>query len=152
MTPVRAAINPLEGPLSIIESNRNYITQSIVERLLALIPESAKTGINREAELDSDLSLDSMLRRLSRLVRTMETQTVGNNSSSDTKAVIMAAKDLFNLVAKHGQVVSAEKKNEILRMSIVETLEELSDASKKTFLDKWEKRIKTEAANNKMGT
>lgn len=151
MTPTRTVMNPLEGPLSTIEGNRNYITPSIVERLLALIPESAKTGVSREAELDSDLSLDSMLKRLSRLVKTMETQTVGNNNSADTKAVIMAAKDLFNLVAKHGQAVSAEKKTEILRMTIVETLEEMSDTSKKTFLDKWEKRIRTEAANNKMG-
>lgn len=143
-------MNPLEGPLSTIEGNRNYITPSIVERLLSLIPEHAKTGINREAEVDSDLSLDSMLKRLSRLVKTMETQAVGG-SSADTKAVVMAAKDLFNLMAKHGQAVSAEKKNEILRMTIVETLDEMSDSAKKTFLDKWEKRIRVEAANNKMG-
>lgn len=150
MTPTRAVMNPLEGPLSTIEGNRNYITPSIVERLLALIPENAKAGLNKEAELESDLSLDSMLKRLSRLVKIMETQTVGG-SSADTKAVVMAAKDLFNLVAKHGQAVSAEKKTEILRMTIVETLSEMSEVSKKIFLDKWEKRIRAEAANNKMG-
>lgn len=145
MTPnrnvARTSQNPLESAVEALELNKNYITPDLAKRIAILVPASLQ-----EKTPESDLSLESMLARLGRLVRSLETaaSTSGTNGVSigDLKSAVAAAKDLFNLVAKHGQAVSAEKKLELLRRTVVETLEGYSETTAKKFMASWEKAIR----------
>lgn len=138
----RATMNPLEPSVAAIEENRNYLTAELVKRLRALLPE--------ELEADNgatDTSLEGMLERLGRMVRLLELQTQKEGTSpAELKSAVAAAKDLFNLVAKYGQSISAEKKTEILKRTVIDILSEFSKEAKEKFIRLWEERVRKAAA------
>lgn len=138
----RTVMNPLEPSVAAIEENRNYLTAELVKRLRALLPE--------EVEVENgatDTSLEGMLERLGRMVRLLELQTQKEGTSpAELKSAVAAVKDLFNLVAKYGQSISAEKKTEILKRTVIEILSEFSKEAKEKFIRLWEDRVRKAAA------
>lgn len=134
----RTPTNPLESAVVAIETNSNYLTPALITRLLTILPKSNDMG-----SPTSDLSLESMLSRLGRLVRNLEVESLKSGANpSDIKATINSAKDLFNLVAKHGQAVEAEKKLDVLKRSIVDVLEGFSPEATKKFMKLWEAKLR----------
>ena len=132
-------INPLEAAVAAIEQNSNYITPDMASRLLNVIPKGRDTETP-----EADLSLESMLKRIGRLVRSLESElTKDGTNATDIKSAVTAAKDLFNLVAKHGHAVAAEKKLDILRRSITEVLSGFSEKDTQKFMKTWKKHLET---------
>lgn len=159
------SINPLENAIVTIEENRNYLNEDLMNRLLTLAFKGRELDISVKALVDNrkkmkpehfnalrellpvvieettDLSLEGMLARFSRLVRQMEVANT-NGEGGDIKSTISAAKDLFNLVAKHGQSIEAEKKLNILKSTISEVLDGMSPEDGEKFTELWEAKVR----------
>lgn len=164
--PGAKSINPIEVAVVTIEENRNYLTEELMNRLLVLAFKGRELDIsvkalveNRkkmkpehfnalkvlmpvEIEETTDLSLEGMLARFSRLVRQMEIASMGPEGGGDIKSTLSAAKDLFNLVAKHGQTIEAEKKLNLLKSTISEVLDVMSPEDGEKFTELWELRLR----------
>lgn len=160
------SLNPLENAVVTIEENRNYLNEDLMNRLLALSFKGRELDISVKALVDNrkkmkpehfnalkvlmpveieettDLSLEGMLARFSRLVRQMEVASMGAEGGGDIKSTLSAAKDLFNLVAKHGQTIDAEKKLNLLKSTISEILDGMSPEDGEKFTELWEAKVR----------
>lgn len=139
--PSARPLNPLEAAVAAIEENKNYLTPDLVKRLQQILPEKVETMVP-----ESDNSLDGMLSKLGRMVSRLEMMTRDEKTTpAEMKSAIMAAKDMFKLLADYGQDVAAEKKISVLRKTVIDVLSDFSTKDRERFMKMWEERLKKAA-------
>lgn len=139
--PSAKPLNPLETAVAAIEENKNYLTPDLVRRLQQVLPEKVESMMP-----ESDNSLDGMLSKLGRMVSRLEMMTRDEKTTpAEMKSAIMAAKDMFKLLADYGQDVAAEKKISVLRKTVIDVLSDFSTKDRERFMKMWEERLKKAA-------
>lgn len=127
------ATNPLEQHVDVITENANYLTPALIGRLQTLLP-------NQETK-EKKRSLKGQLDRMFRMLERLDAMSTSTENITEMKQVIVAAKDLYNLVAKYQQTVSAEEKLQALENTIVDALEGADVKIKEKFLTTWKATI-----------
>ncbi len=127
------ATNPLEQHVEVIAANANYLTPALIGRLQALLPDTEPKEKKR--------SLKGQLERMFRMLDRLDALSTSSENITEMKQVILAAKDLYNLVAKYQQTVSAEEKLQALENTIVDALEETDVKVKEKFLSMWKLKV-----------
>lgn len=127
------ATNPLEQHVDIIADNVNYLTPALIGRLQNLLPDQEPKEKKR--------SLKGQLDRMFRMLDRLDSLSTSSQNITEMKQVIIAAKDLYNLVAKYQQTVSAEQKLQALENTITDALEGADVGVKEKFLIMWKTAI-----------
>lgn len=128
--------NPLEYHVQEILNNSNYLTADHVRKLLAIFPEAPR------GKETSNVTLKKQLERQLRIMERLENLSNTSTDIGEIKQVMMAHKDMVNLLGKFQQTIRAEEKMQAVQDSLAEAFEQLgNDELKKQFLDIWREKI-----------
>ncbi len=126
--------NTLESLVDQIVENSNYLTPALVGRLFSVLPEASDTKTKKR-------TLKGQLERMFMMLDKLESLSTGTENVMEMKQVIIAAKDLYTLVAKYEQTVNAQERMQALENTIIDTLDELDGSIKEKFLSLWRSKL-----------